>query len=62
MKQRELLPYGYICWTNVVPSDNAIDAYNRVQERINAFMIERGYVSEELLDESHRQFVYMSKS
>lgn len=60
MKRRELLPYGYEAFTGEIWSNLHVDAYNRIQDRINSFIDAGMPVSENLLNESHKAFSVFS--
>jgi hypothetical protein len=60
MQRRRMLAHGYNAFTGVVPSDDQIDRYNRIQERINSFIDAGMPVSEALLNESHVFFTMIT--
>ena len=60
LELRKPLPYGYTTYTGVVALDCQVDRYNRIQADINRWQLERGYVPDHLLNESHRALVLMA--
>jgi len=57
---RNHLPYGFKSYTGVVWSDGQVDEYNRLTDRINKCIEEKGQCSEELLNASHKLIVMFS--
>lgn len=54
-----MLPYNFKSFTGVVWSNNQVDEYNRLQERINA-ALNTGTYPENLINASHNLFSQFS--
>lgn len=53
---RQLVTPGYKAFNGYIFTASDCRQYNRIQETINTFQRERGYVPESLLNESHAVF------
>ena len=60
MQRRPHLPYGYRTYTGIIPANNQIDEYNRLQDKLNAEIEAIGSISEGLLNASHKLFTMFS--
>ena len=56
MTETKLMPYGYKAWTGTIFSDSQVDAYNAIQNRIERFRKDLGYIPEYLLNASSNLF------
>ena len=55
-KLRGKIPYGYICYTGKVLTDNQVDSYNRINAEIDCWIKDTRPVPEFLLNHAHRTF------
>lgn len=59
MELREMIQYNFKSFTGIVWSDNQVDEYNRLQERINT-ALNAGIYPENLINASHNMFSQFS--